>query len=74
MATIRTDKSTRMTLQVETGTNESGNSVYASRGFSAVNPGLSDANALAIFSAIGELQTHPVNAVIRNDKATLVSA
>lgn len=74
MATVRSDKSTTMTLKLETGTTEAGNTKYTNRSISRVNPGLSDANALQIWQAVGELQKWPVNAVVRNDKASLISA
>ncbi|CEP68839.1 Protein of unknown function DUF1659 [Moorella glycerini] len=65
MAVISTPLATTLRLQVQTGTDATGQPVYRVRSYSRVKPSASDQDVYDVAQAIGSLQVHPVNAVSR---------
>ena len=72
MATVKKDKSSKLLLSVETGVTANGAPAYSQRTIRSVNPALSDENAFDLATAVGALQTHPLNGVARQDTAFLI--
>jgi len=66
-------QTSQMDIQVQTGVSASGNPVYANRRFNNVKPAASDADIFDIAADLGNLQTHPVQAILRVDTGTLVN-
>lgn len=71
---VKTDKTSKLILKVQTGTNTAGEPTYSQRSFANINPALSDDDFLAIGTAVAALQSHTVGAVNRQDGATVVTA
>lgn len=74
MAVVKSEKSAKLILKVQTDTNAKGDPVYRQRSFSNLNPALSDDETLAIGQALGALQAYPVDGVGRQDSAVLANA
>lgn len=69
---VRSNEVTRLNLKVVTGSDESGKDTFATRGFT-VNPELDDDTILAIGKKLGNLQSFPVEAIARQDNASLAA-
>lgn len=69
MAVSREEKKTTLYLNVEVGEDS-----YKNRSFTNINPLLTDDLALSTGEALGTLQTHTLNKVVRRDEATLIEA
>ena len=72
MAIVKQDQSTKLLLSVETGLTADGAAAYSQRTIRSVNPALSDENAYDVATAVGALQTYPLNGVARQDTAMLI--
>ncbi len=71
MAVKKTKAATKLLLKVQTGTNKQGAPVYSRRTVQNVNPALDDAAFLAVGKGLSALQSRTVNAILRQDVATL---
>lgn len=60
-------------LHVQTGTDASGKPKFADRNFSAVKAAATDQDAYDVAVALGGLQSHPVDSIIRVNTGTLVN-
>lgn len=69
MAVTQEDKTTKVAIRVNTGTQ--GSPVYANRSFSNVNPELSDNTAYSVFSALGDFQEYTVSRITRTNSYTM---
>ena len=69
---VRNNEVTRMNLKVITGSDENGKDTIATRGFT-VNPELDDDTILSIGKKLGNLQSFPVEAIARQDSASLAA-
>lgn len=72
MATVRSDETKKIQLNVETGVTSSGKAAYSVRTLNNIKYDLSDDDARAIGSAYGALQTYPVGKIILAETAVLV--
>lgn len=68
MATMRTEKNTKLALQVEVATD-----TYKNRILNHINPSLTDDKALYFGNKIGALQSHTLDKIVRTDVATLIA-
>ena len=69
---VRNNEVTRLNLKVITGSDENGKDTIATRGFT-VNPELDDDTILSIGKTLGNLQSFPVEAIARQDSASLAA-
>ena len=69
---VRNNEVTRLNLKVITGSDENGKDTIATRGFT-VNPELDDDTLLSIGKKLGNLQSFPVEAIARQDSASLAA-
>ena len=69
---VRNNEVTRLNLKVITGSDENGKDTIATRGFT-VNPELDDDTILSIGKKLGNLQSFPVEAIARQDSASLAT-
>ena len=69
---VRNNEGTRLNLKVITGSDENGKDTIATRGFT-VNPELDDDTILSIGKKLGNLQSFPVEAIARQDSASLAA-
>jgi hypothetical protein len=69
---VRNNEVTRLNLKVITGSNENGKDTIATRGVT-VNPELDDDTILSIGKKLGNLQSFPVEAIARQDSASLAA-
>ena len=69
---VRNNEVTRLNLKVITGSDENGKDTIATRGFT-VNPELDDNTILSIGKKLGNLQSFPVEAIARQDSASLAA-
>ena len=69
---VRNNEVTRLNLKVITGSDENGKDTIATRGFT-VNPELDDDTILSIDKKLGNLQSFPVEAIARQDSASLAA-
>ena len=69
---VRNNEVTRLNLKVITGSDENGKDTIATRGFT-VNPELNDDTILSIGKKLGNLQSFPVEAIARQDSASLAA-
>lgn len=69
---VRSNEVTRLNLKVITGSDENGKDTIATRGFT-VNPELDDDAILSIGKKLGNLQSFPVEAIARQDNASLAA-
>ncbi|MBE6085277.1 MAG: DUF1659 domain-containing protein [Selenomonas ruminantium] len=69
---VRNNEVTRLNLKVITGSDENGKDTIATRGFT-VNPELDDDTILSIGKKLGNLQSFPVEAIARQDSASLAA-
>ena len=69
---VRNNEVTRLNLKVITGSDENGKDTIATRGFT-VNPELDDDTILSIGEKLGNLQSFPVEAIARQDSASLAA-
>ena len=69
---VRNNEGTRLNLKVITGSDENGKDTIATRGFT-VNPELDDDTILSIGQKLGNLQSFPVEAIARQDSASLAA-
>lgn len=67
MAVTSKQDSCKLMLSVVTGQTESGADKHAMRSIANANPSLTADDAYAVAVAIGELQTHAVDAIKRQD-------
>ena len=74
MAAKKETQSTKLIVDVVTGTASSGKSITKARTFSAVNPAITDDDMLDIGAKLGALQAYDVAQIKRVDTATLVAA
>jgi len=65
MAVVSTPLSSILRIQVQTGSDGSGNPVYRIRSYNRVKAAAADQDVYDIAQALGSLQVHPVNAVSR---------
>ncbi|MBQ8697939.1 MAG: DUF1659 domain-containing protein [Schwartzia sp.] len=72
MATVKKDQSTKLLLSVETGVKADGSAACSQRTIRSVNPAISDENAYDVASAVGALQTYPLNGIARQDTSALI--
>lgn len=71
MATKRTIEASSLKLGVNVGVDDYGEPVSKEKKVAAVSPAISDADALAVGNAVGELQVFAVNDVYRVDTCRL---
>ena len=69
---VRNNEVTRLNLKVITGSDENGKDTIATRGFT-VNPELDDDTLLSIGKKLGNLQSFPMEAIARQDSASLAA-
>ena len=70
MSTLMDNHST-LKLKLETGTNDKGDATYSTKGFSGINPGLTDDELLGIADGLAGLQSHALAEVDRVDTSVL---
>lgn len=71
MPVVNTPVASTFRLEVQTGTDASGQPVYRVRSYGRVKPAATDQDVMDVAQAIGGLQIYPVNAVSRVDEADL---
>lgn len=74
MAVVKNADASRFMVKVQTGTSAAGKSVYKNRVFANVKASAADEAVYEVAVALGGLQTHPVDAILREDNGTLVQA
>lgn len=74
MAVVRNADTSRLMLKVETGMGTSGKPVYKNRIFSGVKAAAADEAVYEVADALAALQSHPLDAILREDNGTLVQA
>ena len=72
MSTLMDNHST-LKLKLETGTNDKGDATYSTKGFSGINPGLTDDELLGVADGLAGLQSHPLAEVSRIETAVLTA-
>ena len=72
MATVREKETARLTVNVESGVDESGKARYSGRSITDLDPALSDDDARVIGDLYGGLQAYPVSSIVRQVSAVLV--
>ena len=73
MAVTKMPQSTALAIRVQTGTSVSGNPVYSNRTYSNVKVAAADQDLYDVGSSLAGLQEKPVQAIVRQDTAYLVS-
>ncbi|WP_196594252.1 DUF1659 domain-containing protein [Pectinatus sottacetonis] len=74
MAVTKTDQSTKLIVNVQTGVDANGKAKYGQRNFASINPGVSDDVLLSTGKALGTLQSHQLGTIMRQDECTLSEA
>jgi len=69
---LRENQPSRLRISVQTGLATDGTPILRHRNFNRMNDVLTDANVLAIGTAIGSLQRHPVAHIHRLDEARVL--
>ena len=64
--------SSRVSLRVNTGTDDEGNAVYRTRSFSGVKPGAADQDVYDVAQVLAGLQQHPVEEISRVNENGLI--
>lgn len=72
MATVKEKETAKLTVNVESGVDESGKAKYAARSITNLDPALSDDDARVIGELYGGLQAYPVSTIVRQTSAVLV--
>ncbi|NLP18653.1 MAG: DUF1659 domain-containing protein [Firmicutes bacterium] len=73
MAVARNDELSRLQLRFHTGTTEEGKPIYKLKSYSNVKADAADEDVFRVAEALGELQEHVLQNVIRHDSAVLIS-
>lgn len=73
MAAQEENQGTTLTLKVVVGTKEDGTPKTGNRTISSINPDVTNDQLYSIGTKLGALQTHEVNAIMRTNRADLVS-
>ena len=74
MAVSKVAQSTSLVIKVQTGTNASGNPVYANRSYTNVKTAATDADIYAVGQELSAMQKYNVTAIERRDLSALVNA
>lgn len=74
MAVTATPKASTLQLTVETGVNADGSTKYGTRSLPYINPAITNDDAYAIATAVGNLQTFPVASIMLISRNVLASA
>lgn len=72
MATVREKETARLTVNVESGVDESGKAKCSGRSITDLDPALSDDDARILGDLYGGLQAYPVSTIVRQTSAVLV--
>lgn len=72
MAVTRKDATRQLKMKVVAGTDETGKAIYATRNFSYIDPGSTDANCMAMGVALGGLQMAALSQISIVDNVVLV--
>ena len=67
----RIERTASFKLKLETGTNDKGDATYSTKGFSGINPGLTDDELLGVADGLAGLQSHVLAEVDRVDTSYL---
>ena len=67
----RIERTASFKLKMETGTNDKGDATYSTKGFSGINPGLTDDELLGVADGLAGLQSHVLAEVDRVDTSYL---
>ena len=67
----RIERTASFKLKLETGTNDKGDATYSTKGFSGINPGLTDDELLGVADGLAGLQSHALAEVDRVDTSIL---
>lgn len=73
MAVVSIQKSTTMSIKVQTGISGTGAPVYGYRNYGRVKPAATHADIFAVAVAMTNLQKHPVNSIQRIDTGDLMN-
>lgn len=73
MAVARNDEPSRLQLRFQTGVTEDGKPIYRLKSYSNVKADAQDEEIFRVAEALGGLQEHVLQSVIRHDSAELVS-
>lgn len=71
MAVVKIPAGSVGRLIVETGTDENGKPVFANRNYNGIKASATDEAIMEVMTAIGQLQKHTMNRVVRVDTAEL---
>lgn len=73
MAVIKIAKATTLGIKVQTGISATGAPVYKTVRFGSIKPAAADADIFAVGQALGNLQMHVLNSLVREDSGDLMN-
>lgn len=73
MAVQKTPGNTILRLVLETGVDQSGKPILRNKSFDAIKAEASDQDIYEVGQALGNLQKHPLNKVLRVDQGELIN-
>lgn len=72
MAIVKNADSSRLTIKVQTGMGTNGKPVLKNRIFADIKAAATDEAVYEVAAGLAGLQTHPVDAILREDNGVLV--